>query len=174
MLLARRDSISHDLIKIHSAMIHRNLKQNRAFRSADRIGIYYPGGSEVMTQDIIQDVLSCGKEACLPRITGDGMDFRRIQSFDDLEPGSFDLLEPKDRCVVSGIMQAIIIPAVGASENGYRIGYGGGFYDRYLEGSNAVKIALCFQGQMIGTVPHDAHDVCMDYIITEEHTYRPH
>ena len=172
MLLDKRDCISHSLMKINSARIHNRLRQIQEFASATRVGIYHPVGSEVMTQDIIQEMLSGGIDTYLPRTTGESMEFRKINGFEDLEPGRFDLMEPKERCKISVEMQTILIPAVGASANMYRLGYGRGFYDRYLKKANAVKIALCFQTQMVKSMPYDTHDVQMDYIVTEEQTYK--
>ena len=171
LLLEKRDGISHDLMEIDSGRIHGRLNRIRGFRDATRIGVYYPTGSEVPTQKIIQEAISRGLEVCLPKVIGGGLEFRRIAGFESLEHGSFDLMEPKDGCPAVRGIGAMVIPAVGASEDRYRMGYGRGFYDRYLAENDTVKIALCFQRQIIRSIPREDHDVRMDYVVTEERVY---
>ena len=78
MLLERRDATSFDLMKIASQQIHKKLRKNIIFKDAEKIGVYYPIGSEVLTQDIMQEILSIGKELYLPKMTGDEIEFRKI------------------------------------------------------------------------------------------------
>lgn len=171
LLLEKRDGISHSLMEINAKKIHANLKRIPEFRLATRIGLYYPTGSEVFTQNVIQEAISNGLTVCLPKIVRNELEFREISGFSSLEPGSFDLMEPKDACPVASGIEAIIAPAVGISVDGHRIGYGAGFYDRYLAKSGAVRIALCFQRQVVRAVPHEGHDIRMDYAVTEERIY---
>lgn len=174
LLLEKRDGISHELIGISSKKIHANLKKVPEFRLATRIGMYYPTGSEVPTQGIMQEAISRGLLVHLPRVVGEDLEFRKIDGFASLEPGSFDIMEPKDGCPEAGGMEVLVIPAVGASADRYRLGYGRGFYDRYLAGNPAVKIALCFQRQVVRRIPHEEHDVRMDYVVTEDGVYKSH
>jgi len=171
LLIEKRDGISHSLMEINAKKIHANLKRVPEFRLATRIGLYYPTGSEVFTQSVMQEAISNGLTVCLPKIVGDEMEFREISGFSSLEPGSFDLMEPKDACPVASGIEVVIVPAVGISVDGHRIGYGAGFYDRYLAKSSAVRIALCFQRQVVRAIPHEGHDIRMDYAVTEERIY---
>jgi 5-formyltetrahydrofolate cyclo-ligase len=98
MLLERRDATSFDMMKIASEKIHKKLRKNQIFHDAKKIGCYYPIGSEVLTQDIMQEILSSGKELFLPKVVGEGMEFRKITDFSCLETGNFDIMEPKDDC----------------------------------------------------------------------------
>ena len=70
----------------------------KIFRDAQKIGAYYPIGSEILTQDIIQELLSNGKEVFLPRVSGENMEFKKIMDFSSLENGSFEIMEPKIEC----------------------------------------------------------------------------
>ncbi len=173
LLLEKRDGTSHDLMEINSGKIHANLKKIPPFNLATKIGLYYPAGSEVLTQKIMQEAISNGRRVYLPKVSGEELEFREIEGFSSLEPGSFDIMEPKEGCPAAQKMEVLVIPAVGASVDGYRIGHGRGFYDRYLAGSGAVKIALCFQKQIVRAMPREEHDVQMDYVVTEERVYRP-
>ena len=89
MLLERRDATSFDMMKIASQKIHKKLRKNPIFRDAKKIGAYYPIGSEVLTQDIMQEILSSGRELFLPKVEGDEMEFRKITDFSCLEKGKF-------------------------------------------------------------------------------------
>ena len=159
-------------MEIYSNKIHDNLKKIHEFRLATKIGLYYPTGSEVLTQRIIQEAISKGLEVYLPKVIGEQLEFRRIQNFSSLEHGSFDIMEPKDGCPLAGKMEVLIIPAIGTSVDMYRIGYGRGFYDRFLAKNKTVKIALCLQKQVVRMIPKEEHDIQMDYTVTEQRIYR--
>ena len=163
-----RDSLSLDFIKIASNRIRDNLRKIEYYRQAKTIGAYYSIGSEVQTQDLLQEILNQGKELALPRVVKDEIVFKKISSFSDLELGNFSVMEPKERCELVKKLEIILVPAIALTRDGYRLGYGFGFYDRYLHGKKSKKIALSYAKQVIKTFPHDSHDVNMDCIVTED------
>lgn len=173
LFLEKRDGISSDLMKIASKQIQKNLKKIKEFREAKKIACYYPIGSEVFTQDIIQELISQGKHVSLPVVDGENLVFREIKDFKDLEKGRFDIMEPKDNCPVLENPEIILVPTVGISRDGVRLGYGYGFYDRYLQDSSALKISLAFSKQVIKSIPSVDTDVKMDLVVTEEEVFRP-
>ena len=168
LLLERRDNTSHDLLKIASKKIQKKLDKIFAFKNAKKIGVYYPIGSEIFTQDIIQELLSKGKEVFLPKVMGKGMEFRKIIDFSSLEPGNFDIMEPKEECPVDNNLDVILVPTVGISQIGVRLGYGYGFYDRFLAKNKTVAISLTLEKQIIKNIPKSEHDIIMDWIVTED------
>ena len=169
LLLEKRDNTSFDLMKIASKKIQKNLKKIESFRNALRIGAYYSIGSEIMTQDIIQQLLSEGRHVYLPKTTGDKMmEFRRILEFASLEQGRFDILEPKENCTVGNDLDVILVPTVGISVSGTRLGYGYGFYDRFLASKKTVTISLTLEKQVVKKIPREEHDVIIDWIVTED------
>ncbi|MFQ5572835.1 MAG: 5-formyltetrahydrofolate cyclo-ligase [Nitrosopumilaceae archaeon] len=172
VLLEKRDSTSEDLMKIASKQVHRNLKKISEFRLAKSIGIYYPIGSEVPTQDIMQDAISNGKEIFLPKVIGEDLEFRKIKSFDDLEKGNFDIMEPKDDCPASDKFDVMLVPTVGISRDGFRLGYGYGYYDRFLSKRNVVTIALTYAKQVVKSVPSSEEDVRIDWVVTEDELFK--
>lgn len=172
LLLERRDDTSSDFLGIASRDIHARLRRIEEFWEAGRIGMYHPVGSEIRTQDIIQEALSRGREVCLPKVSGESLEFRRICSFGDLRKGRFDVMEPKDECPAAGDLDAVLIPAVGASPDGVRLGYGSGYYDRFLAGSDTVSVALTLDKQIISRMPRSDHDVPVDWIVTEDRSIR--
>jgi 5-formyltetrahydrofolate cyclo-ligase len=168
LLLEKRDGTSFDLMKIASEKISKKLKKIRTFRDAQKIGAYYPIGSEVLTQDIIQELLSDGKEVFLPRVSGDSIDFKRIRDFSSLESGSFDIMEPKIECQTENELDVILVPTVGISPKGVRLGYGHGFYDRFLASHKTSTISLTLEKQVVKNIPKSDHDVLIDWVVTED------
>ena len=168
LLLERRDNTSHDLLKIASKKIQKKLDKIFAFKNAKKIGVYYPIGSEIFTQDIIQELLSKGKEVFLPKVMDEGMEFRKIIDFSSLEPGNFDIMEPKEECPVDNNLDVILVPTVGISQTGVRLGYGYGFYDRFLAKNKTVTISLTLEKQIIKNIPKSEHDIIMNWIVTED------
>jgi 5-formyltetrahydrofolate cyclo-ligase len=158
-------------MSIASEKIQKRLKEINAFRNAQKIGAYYPIGSEILTQDIIQELLSNGKDVFLPKVTGEKMEFRKITDFSSLERGSFDIMEPKDDCLVDNCLDVILVPTVGISPIGVRLGYGHGFYDKFLaeyKNATTTTISLTLEKQIVKNIPKSEHDVIIDWIITED------
>lgn len=168
MLLERRDTTSFDMMKIASNQIHKKLRKSSIFREANKIGAYYPIGSEILTQDIMQEILSDGKELYLPKVKAGNMEFRKITDFSNLEKGSFEIMEPKDECPVDNLLDLLLVPAVGISEEGVRLGYGHGYYDKFLAKNKIETIALTYDKQIIKKIPKSEHDIVMNWILTED------
>ena len=168
LLLERRDSTSFDMMKIASQQIHKKLRRNKIFLDAKKIGAYYPIGSEVLTQDIMQEILSSGRGLFLPKVIGDTMEFRKITDFSCLEEGNFDIMEPKDDCPADNNLDLLLVPTIGISQSGVRLGYGHGFYDKFLSANKIETISLIYEKQVIKRIPKSDHDVLMDWILTEE------
>jgi 5-formyltetrahydrofolate cyclo-ligase len=167
-LLEKRDNTSFDFMKIASEKIQKKLKKINAFRDAQKIGVYYPIGSEILTQDIIQELFSNGKDVFLPKVIGENMEFRKITDFSSLEKGSFDIMEPKEDCEIDNDLDVVLVPTVGISPSGVRLGYGHGFYDRYLAEHKSVTISLTMEKQIIKKIPKSEHDIVIDWIISED------
>ena len=173
-LLETRDNTSFDLLKIASGNIQKKIKKIFAFKNAQKIGAYYPIGSEIFTQDIIQELLSQGKEVFLPKVLGEKMEFRKITSFSSLEQGNFDIMEPKEDCPVDNNLDVILVPTVGISPIGVRLGYGHGFYDKFLAENKITTISLTLEKQIIRNIPKSDHDILIDWIATEDKILQTH
>ena len=168
LLLEKRDNTSFDLLKIASDKMQTKLKKIYAFKNAQKIGMYYPIGSEILTQDIIQELISDSKEVFLPKVIGEKMEFRKVVDFSSLEEGSFGIMEPKDDCEVDNKLDVIIVPTVGITLKGVRLGYGHGFYDRFLVENKITTIALILEKQVVKNIPKSEHDMNIDWIVTED------
>ncbi|MGI0072579.1 MAG: 5-formyltetrahydrofolate cyclo-ligase [Nitrosotalea sp.] len=172
-LLDQRESLSLDFIRIASSKIQENLRKIDYYRSAKSIGAYFAIGSEVRTQDVLQEILNAGKELSLPRVEKKDLVFKKISDFSDLEVGNFSVMQPKERCETVKKLDVVLIPAIALTGEGYRLGYGFGYYDRYLHEKQSKKIALSYLKQVVKSFPHDGHDVRMDCIVTEDRVIYP-
>jgi 5-formyltetrahydrofolate cyclo-ligase len=168
MLLERRDATSFDMMKIASQQIHKKLRKSQIFREAKKIGAYYPIGSEVITQDIMQEILSVGKELFLPKVVGSEIEFRKITDFSCLEKENYDIMEPKEDCPVDNNLDLILVPTIGISQDGVRLGYGFGFFDKFLSKNKIESISLVYEKQVIKKIPRSDHDIIMNWILTED------
>jgi 5-formyltetrahydrofolate cyclo-ligase len=121
-----------------------------------------------MTQDIIQEALSEGKEIFLPKVIGKNIEFRKIENFGNLENGTFDIMEPRNECPVDNNLDVILVPTVGISPKGVRLGYGHGFYDRFLDETKIETISLTLEKQIVKNIPSSEHDVIINWIVTED------
>ncbi|WP_105615923.1 5-formyltetrahydrofolate cyclo-ligase [Vallitalea okinawensis] len=141
------------------------------YREIDSLFSYVSLPEEVDTKPILNYAFQKGITVAVPRVIDKGiMSFFRINNFNDLEEGNFKVLEP-----VLGLEEirptnssVIIVPGVAFDHNLSRIGYGGGYYDRYLGQFSTTKIALAYSCQLVDPIEIREHDVAMDYIITEE------
>lgn len=171
-LLDARDGLSLEFMKITSKEIQENLRKIEQYRNAKTIGAYFSIGSEVRTQDILQEILNAGKELALPKVVKDDLVFKKISNFSELEPGNFSVMEPKDKCEIVKNLDVILVPAIALSKDGFRLGYGFGYYDKYLHGKKSTAIALSYAKQVIRSFPVDDHDVKMNFIVTEDKVFK--
>lgn len=142
------------------------------WREAKHIGITVSRGFEVDTKPIIQKAWDEGKKVSVPKCSSVGerlMDFHRILSFDELENVYMDLYEPiigKTELTPPSQMDLMVVPGLIFSPEGYRIGFGGGFYDRYLEGFKGHKLSLAFDIQLVPSVPVEPFDIPVQWLVT--------
>jgi len=167
-LLEKRDATSAELREISSERIHQNLKRITSFTNSQNIACYFPIGSEIDTHNIMLDMLEQDKNLLLPRIVNNNLEFCIVPNLEKLEKGSFEIMEPKDSCKKAEKIDCVLIPTVGVSKSGVRLGYGKGYYDRFLSLIDAVKISLTYSKQIVKSIPNDSHDIKIDWIVTED------
>jgi 5-formyltetrahydrofolate cyclo-ligase len=173
-VLGLRNSLSSEEITSQSGEIVARLMRIEAIRKASTLMAYLSFGSEVVTDDLIRWGWAAGKRIVVPLCRPEGRLLTpcRIDSFDDLETGHYGIREPKaERLLVvpPGEIDAVLVPAVAFDRRGYRVGYGGGYYDRFLPGCpRAAKIGVAFACQIVPEVPVDRYDVKVERIVTEE------
>jgi len=172
VFLEKRDSTSFDMTKIASKKIAEKLKKIDVFKNADSIACYYSIGSEVSTQEIIQELLSNGKQVSLPRVVDDELYFHQITDIKNLEIGSFGIMEPKENTPVTKKIDVILVPTVAVSRDGTRLGYGHGYYDRFLANTKANTISLTYSKQILKSIPSSNEDVKMQWVVTEDEFFK--
>jgi 5-formyltetrahydrofolate cyclo-ligase len=171
-----RDDIPDKKRLDYSKEIAQKFLSSGDYRKAENILIFFPFRSEVDTLPIIKKALSDNKKIILPRVNGSELELYFVNDPSaQLESGAYGIMEPCESCVAAETKQIdlAVIPGVCFDENFNRMGYGGGFYDKILAGlpENVKKIALCFQVQLIKSVPTEKHDIRVDKIITETKVY---
>ena len=139
------------------------------------IGLYFSFSSELNTKFLIDKLLSLGKIICVPRIIDNEMVFIRYYLNDKLEKNQYGIDEPlyKPENIISPKeIDLIIVPGVLFDKNLHRVGYGKGYYDKYLAKTHALKIALVFDELVIENIDGvNDYDIKMDKIITEKRIY---
>ncbi|WP_445490426.1 5-formyltetrahydrofolate cyclo-ligase [Niallia sp. 03133] len=175
-----REQIKKELLSIKkeehkrlSQQIAENLYHDSSFKQAKSIGITISNYPEVDTNAIIHTCWQLGKSVsvpkCLPKTKE--MVFRKLESFDQLEKVYSNLFEPieqKTEATEHNEIDLLVVPGLGFMTNGYRIGFGGGYYDRYLTKYQGMTISLAFQKQLMRNLPMESHDQPVCKIITEK------
>ena len=139
-----------------------------AFADSESFFIYNSFSTEARTDLIIEELLKAGKRVFLPRVEGKNM--LPVPYFgEELEKGAFGINEPKGE-PYSGDIDVTIIPLLAVNSRGFRIGYGGGFYDRYLKDRNTKKVGMGY-GFQFEEFNEDAFDVPLDVYICEKGVY---
>lgn len=209
-ILQIRDTLTPEQRKSKSTEISKRVIAQKAFQEADTILLFASYKSEVETKDIFLAARKAGKKVYYPKVNGKEMEFYLVEQEADLLEGYRGILEPKastdkqylyekilgvselkenENAFVSkqGTKICVIMPGAVFDKEGNRIGYGGGFYDKYLtklehavekkcsleEGTYITKIAIAFSCQVVetGNIVCETHDVKPDYIITEEYMF---
>ena len=146
------------------------------YKSADCVFCYVSTEKEMDTFSILQDILQSGKHLGVPKCTGKGiMNVYEIHSLQELYPGAYGILEPKEdpeRLIQPEAIDFAFIPCISCDRSGKRLGHGGGYYDRYLEKTHCVKAALCREKLLVDEIPVEEHDLRMDFVISEKGCYK--
>lgn len=166
---AKRDALTEAQVIEKSQKILKNLLGTTEYKNAKKIFCYVSFEKEVDTFSIIRQAFSDGKEVAVPRVNGNQMEFYKIRSVEELQPGYYGILEPVTDVIEKELEGIIIIPGLVFDMQCNRIGYGGGFYDRYLNAHTdhaLIKIALAYEFQMVSKIETEEHDQKMDRIVT--------
>lgn len=166
----QRNALSIYIRKANDEKIAENIIKSSIFKNAKSIFCYCSFDSEINTINIIKYALQNNKTVCVPKTIGNGiMTANKILSLDDLEIGNYGILEPNLNCeqTLENAIDLCIIPCLAADKNGHRLGYGGGYYDRFLAKTNAKKAILCYDDRILDNVFAESHDIPCDFIFTE-------
>ena len=141
-------------------------------KKADTVLCYISLDDEICTDEIVSALLGLGKRVGAPYCVDNNgnMDFYYITDFDDLKIQSFGVREPvieKCKKVTSFDNTIIILPGLCFDSNGNRLGYGKGYYDRFLQIHSLISVGLCYNSLIVKNVPTDTYDKKVDLIVSE-------
>ena len=170
-LLKRRDALPEKQWANFSDAIKDKVISHPLFQESETIYCYMSYHHEVDTQKLLSYALSIGKKVAIPKVLGKEMEFYYIKSLQDVQPGSMGILEPKgEQSQLADEERALMLmPLVGYDEHNNRLGYGGGYYDRYLQKHpKHPTMGLAFTLQKVREIPVEETDLKPQIIITEE------
>ena len=180
--LKRRSGLTGEERACAEERIRKALFALPQYQNAGRLLIYASYGEEVSTWELMEAALAAGKQVFCPRVEGAGsMSFYRINGRKELAPGFRGILEPpaqewrKYRMLPlsEGKSDLVVMPGAAFDRSCGRLGYGGGYYDRFLQTRDIRKIALGFSCQILDTLVQEPEDVRPDLIVTEREIIRP-
>ena len=152
-----------------------NLFSLDEFRNAETVLFFYGIRSEPDTCEMMRRAFELGKTVALPKTYPKGiMSARKIEGFDELTPSRLGIPEPAESAPVirPDDLDFIVVPAVAFDRDGYRLGRGGGYYDRYLSYTNAFSCGVVRQKMLVPRVPREKHDIRMNCVATESEILR--
>lgn len=153
------------------AEILRRLCADTAFQEAKQVFAYVSMPQEVDTKGLLKACLDAGKTLGLPICGEKGqMAFYQLKAMDELKPGKYRIPIPpigKDRRCVADHKTLVIVPMYAFDGDGFRLGAGGGFYDRWLSQHLVPTIGICYENGRLEALPHEKHDQRIDRVITE-------
>jgi len=169
ILLSQRRALASDEHLRLSQSAQQGLIDSDPFRRALLVALYAPIHNEVDTHFLLTEVFRRDKQVCFPRVNGESLDFVRIDGPGELSRGAFGIAEPTgNKLVDAAEIDLAVVPGVGFGRCGYRLGYGGGYYDRaFSSGRPKLLAGLAFGFQLIKELPAEDHDIRLDLIVTD-------
>jgi len=174
--IEKRKQIPHDEKLALDARLCERFMSLVTYRYADTVLLYAPKGSEIDVMPIAVNALESGRSVAFPRCkdTEDGihhMDFHIVTSLDQLEPGAYGIREPMETLPIyepgTSDKAVIIVPALAYDRFGYRLGYGGGYYDRFLSAFKGTRVGFAYSRFICPRLPKSRYDLPVDVLVTE-------
>lgn len=169
--------ISEEQREQWSSQIANHLYEQDEWKHACTIGITISVDEEVSTYEMIERAWQEGKRIAAPKCDrlSRTMTFREIRGWNDLERVYMNLKEPipaRTKEIAADEIELLIMPGIAFTEQGDRLGYGGGYYDRFLSHYSGHTIALAYSPQLVASIPMDEHDKRVQKIVTESQVYK--
>ena len=177
--LAQRDALDLDQIEIGAQAILERVLGLAEYQRATVIHTYVSSKeNEVDTRELIHISLEQGKQVVVPVVERgvETMGHAVLVGMDELVNGPMGLVQPNPRMATwlddAGAIDMVVVPGVAFDRRGHRIGFGGGFYDRFLATVSCAKVGLCYDALVLGAIPDEVHDVAMDIVVAESAVYK--
>jgi len=167
-----RNMLSFDEVKESGMLLRAKLADTDIFKNANNVFLYLPIKNEANTIPVAELCFLLGKHVLVPKTEGEFINFYEIKSLDECKKGTFGILEPDKKEIFVPKKEdnnIIIVPGLAFDEKFNRLGYGGGYYDKFFEKNASIsfkKIAFAYDFQVLKAIPHEEYDIKMDYILT--------
>jgi len=168
---AKRNAMDKAEVAEKSTLAQQIFVESELYKNAQQIMLYMPLGKEIGTEDMMQASFRDGKKVVLPITDGETGEITPylIDENTEFVIGAFKVREPVGASIADvEKTDVIIVPGIAFDERGARVGFGKGCYDRLLAETKAVKIGYCYEYQVSEAIADEAHDMRMDYILTEK------
>ncbi len=154
-------------IESASACLGELLAATEQYRQAKTVYGYLPYNQEVRTTPMLERALQEGKRVAVPKIYGDEMKFVYLDDLSKVEKSSFGIPEPVlDEPIADDPTALVLMPGLAFTKAGERIGYGGGYYDKFLANEpDHPTVALCYDFQIVDKIPTDDYDIPVDFVL---------
>lgn len=172
--MEKRGCMPKDLRTAYDDKICERFMALVTYRYADALLMYAPRSHEINVNKIALHALNSGKTVAYPKCdtTGSTMQYYIVKSLDQLESGAYGIMEPSDNLPVYNVKSTYksvcLVPALVYDKCGYRLGYGKGYYDRYLAAFNGAKVGLVYNDFIVPHVPRGRYDLAVDVLVTEK------
>ena len=163
----KKHAMTQEEILLRSEKLGQLLAQSQVYQSAKTIYGYLPYNQEVRTVPMLERALQDGKKVAVPKVYGDTMRFIYLEDMSCVETGYAGIPEPvADEPVAEDKTALVLMPGLAFTKEGDRMGYGGGFYDRFLaEEPNHPTVALCYEFQILESLPTEEYDIPVDCVL---------
>lgn len=163
----RKRAMTEEEIVSRSEKLGVLFSQSEAYKAAKTIYGYLPYNQEVRTVPMLEQALKDGKRVAVPKVYGDEMKFLYLDDLTQVEKGYAGIPEPiADGPVADDDTALVLMPGLAFDPAGHRIGYGGGFYDKFLAAEpNHPTLALCYEFQMLPELHTEEHDIPVDTVL---------
>lgn len=170
-LLEKRRNLPQSLCREKSALILKILLSEKVFSDASSVALYFPANGEVDTREIFKKCVDLEKKVFFPKTLGSDLVFLRTRDIEELTPGGFSIPEPPADAerARDDELDLVLVPGVAFDLSGNRIGYGKGFYDRFLKDiPRQTRFGLAYRFQVLESIPSHETDVRTGRIVTED------
>ena len=163
----KKRAMSEEEILSRSERLGELFAATEAYRNAKSVYGYLPYNQEVRTVPMLHKALDDGKRVAVPKVYGDTMKFLWLDDLTQVEKSEMGIPEPvADEPVADDRTALVLMPGVAFTKNGDRMGYGGGYYDRFLSDEpNHPTVALCYEFQVMETLPTEEFDIPVDLVL---------
>ena len=163
----QKQAMTPESIKSASDKLVQMFLETELYKRAKTIYGYLPYNQEVRTEPILEQALADGKRVAVPKVYGDDMKFVYLPDLKQVAPGYAGIPEPvEDGPVGDDPTALVLMPGMAFDKEGHRIGYGGGFYDKFLAAEpDHPTIALCYEFQMVEQLPTEEFDIPVDCVL---------